>query len=148
MSLNIAGFGTSIVLVASGTYPVGFAIEALADDSDPIEIEDIEIAEEVMGVNGQTASFSKPAIIPVSISVLPTAISQQALNILFQANLVGANKSVNDDVITLTIVYPGGHGVVFTDGRMIGGPPASSLASAGRLKTMTYKFSFGGYVSA
>lgn len=143
--LNIAGFGTTIWMVAKTTFPVGFLINNLADDADPVDFSEIEIGEQVKGVNGDTANFSKPVLIPVNVAVLPTSASDNILNLLLQANVVNKNKAVNNDDITAVVTYANGRVTTLTDGIITGGVPSPGVSNAGRQKTMTYKFSFGSY---
>lgn len=142
MSQDISGFGLVVTLKASNTYPIGVIINQFADDADPFDIPDIQIAETSMGLNGDLVSFSKATPLEVSLSVIPDGASDLALSALVEANRVARGKTSAADQITLIGVYPGGAIKRFTNGRLVMGPVASSVSSAGRLKSKTYKFSF------
>lgn len=143
--LNIAGFGGTVYMTASTTYPFGFLIEAFADDADPVDLSEIEIGELVMGVNGTPAKFSKPAIVPLTISVFATSASNEFLSVLMQANMVGENKTSNNDTVSANIFYPNGQLIALNEGIITGGKPGYTISSGGRLSTMVYKFAFSGY---
>jgi hypothetical protein len=145
MSLNIAGFGSRVYFIATGTFPVGFFVESFADNVNPVEFDDIETAELVMGVNGNTARFNKPAIINMSVSVLPTSAADKSLSILLQANTVGKNSVLANDEITANVYYSNGEFTQLNDGIIVGGKPGYTISSEGRFETMTYKFQFSGY---
>mgnify|MGYP001000780184 FL=1 len=137
MAQDISGFGLSVWLVASETYPAGFPITQFADDGDPFDIPSITIAESAMGVNGDMVKWSKAAPIKVSISVIPSSLDDINLGILYDANRVAKGKRGSRDVITLSGIYGDGRSVTLLEGIITDGMPADSVASAGRLKTKT-----------
>ena len=142
MANDISGFGLQLWLVASETYPAGFPITQFADDGDPLDIPSITIAESAMGVNGDMVKWSKAAPITVNISVIPSSVDDQNLSILYDANRVAKGKRGARDVLTLSGVYGDGRTVTLLEGIITGGMPADSVASAGRLKSKTYSFTF------
>jgi len=145
---NISGFGLSVNIIASNTYPVGFTVTQFADDADPFDLPSIQIADSAMGLNGDLITWSKANPIKVTLSVVPGGIDDINLSILLEANRVGRGKVGADDTLTLTALYPDGRFINLTQGTITDGMPANSVSSAGRLKSKAYSFSFENKIGA
>lgn len=141
---NISGFGITINVLASQTFPVGLVINQFADDADPFDIPQLQIADSAMGLNGDLIGWSKANPIKISLSVIPGSFSDINLAILLEANRVGRGKIGARDIITMTGIYPNNTPIILTNGIITDGPPGSAVSSAGRLKSKTYNFSFEG----
>lgn len=139
---NVTGFGTVISLVASVTFPTGFAITAFADDSDPLDIASIKIGDAAMGVNGDLLTWARAVPNPVVLNVIPGSQDDVNLSILFNANRASQGKASANDVLTLTVVYPDGTVVTKTNGICTDFMPGKSVASSGRTKTKAYAMTF------
>lgn len=139
---NISGFGFGVTLQASVTFPNGFDITQFADDADPFDTPEIKVADKKMGLNGDLIIWSTASPIEVKIAVVPGSDDDVNLAILLEANRVSAGKSSAQDVITLTGVYPQGPNLVLSPGIIEMGPVGTSIASAGRMKSKTYSFTF------
>lgn len=139
---NISGFGLADTIVASKTFPVGLYLTEYADDTDPLDIPSIQIADKAMGLNGDLVIWSKPQPINLVLSVVPGSFTDINLAILLEANRVGRGKIGARDLITMTVSYPAGNFITLTNGAITDGPPASSVSSAGRLKSKSYSFTF------
>lgn len=142
MANNISGFGAVVSLVASNTYPAGIALSQFADDSDPIDQASIRIGDVASGLNGDLISWRKAVPIPISISLIPGSADDINMSILANANRVSQGKVSADDVITITIAYPDGRLITLSNGSITDASFANSIASSGRLKSMTYAMSF------
>lgn len=142
MAKNITGFGVVVQIVASNTFPAGFTVTQFADDADPVDITSIRIADIAMGLNGDLISWSRAAPNPVTLNVIPNTNDDNNLQVLANANRVAQGKTSAKDVITMTIAYPDGHTRTFYNGTITDGMFGNSVASAGRLKTRSYAFSF------
>lgn len=142
MATNVTGFGVTISIIASTTFPVGFPVTQFADDSDPLDMASVQIADTAMGLNGDLVSWAKANTLPVVLNVIPGSEDDLNLQILADANRVGAGKSSAYDSITLTAVYPDGSIVTFTGGVITDAMFGKSVSSAGRLKTRSYAFRF------
>lgn len=142
MANNISGFGASVRLIASTTFPTGITITQFADDSDPIDIPSLQIADKAMGVNGDLYTWSKANPLPVTISVGPDTNDDINLAILLEANRVAKGKKSALDDITIVILYPNGSTATYSGGSITDGMAGNAIASAGRLKTKTYVFAF------
>lgn len=141
---NISGFGLIANVRASRTFPLGIALTQFADDSDPLDIPGLQIADSAMGLNGDLISWSIANPIQVTLNLVPGSIDDIEMSILLEANRVGRGKVGARDVITLTLVYPSGNVVTLTSGIITDGTPSSAVASAGRLKSKSYSFKFEG----
>ena len=148
MSGEIGGFGLVVTLLADKTFPAGLVIESFADDADPFDFPDIQVVDIAMGLNGDMVSWQKAQVLPVSLSVIPESDDDNNLNVLLLANRVGKNLQSARDKITLVGRYPSGAIVTLTPGRITNGPVSNSVASAGRMKSKTYKFAFENIVIA
>lgn len=139
---NISGFGLVVNVLASNTFPVGLLITEFADDSDPFDLPSLQIADKAMGLNGDLIIWSKANPIIVTLNVIPGSYSDINLATLLEANRVGRGKTGARDIITLIGTYPSLNVVSLTNGAITDGIPSSSVASAGRLKSKSYSFSF------
>lgn len=139
---NISGFGLADTIVASKTFPVGLFLTEYADDTDPLDIPSIQIADKAMGLNGDLVIWSKPQPINLVLSVVPGSFTDINLAVLLEANRVGRGKIGARDLIQMTVSYPAGNFITLTNGAITDGPPASSVSSAGRLKSKSYSFTF------
>jgi len=139
---NISGFGLIINVVASRTFPIGFVVNQFADDSDPLDVPSVQVGDSAMGLNGDLITWSKANPIKVSLSVIPNTLSDINLAILLNSNRVGRGKIGANDIITMNLIYPSGNFVNLSQGIITDGLPVSSVASAGRIKSKTYAFSF------
>ena len=142
MTQNISGFGAVVSLVASNTFPTGLAITQFADDADALALGAIAIAESAMGLNGDLIIWAKAVPLPVVINVIPDSDDDINLQILFSANRVGRGKASAQDSITLTVSYPDGATKTFINGAALNSEFGNSIASAGRMKSKAYGFTF------
>lgn len=145
---NISGFGTRISLIASKTFPVGLYLDQFADDADPLDVPSLQIADSAMGLNGDLIVWSKANPLKVTLDVIPLSFTDINLSILLEANRVGRGKIGARDIITMTIIYPAGNFVVLSNGAITDGSPFSAVASAGRIKSKSYAFTFEAKIGA
>jgi hypothetical protein len=139
---NISGYGFRINLIASNTYPVGINLTQFADDADPFDAPSLQIADKAMGINGDLIVWSKANPINITLNLIAGGQDDILAGILLEANRVGRGKIGARDIITMSGVYPDGRIVVLTNGVITDGIPLNSIASAGRLKSKSYAFSF------
>lgn len=145
---NISGYGLSVSLVASTTFPLGIQLNEFADDSDPVDVPSLQIADVAMGLNGDLIVWSKANPIKVTLSVIPESDNDTSLSILLAANRVGRGKISARDIITMQVSYPDQNFIMLTNGIITDGIPFSPAANSGRLKTRTYQFAFENYIGA
>ena len=145
---DIAGYGASLRVIASNTFPVGFDVNQFADDGDPLDIPSLTIAGSAMGLNGNKVEWTTANPIPVTTNVIPGSEDDKNLALLFEANRAGRNKASAKDTITMIASYPDGQVVTFTGGSCQEFMPAKSIASEGRLKSKAYVWSFENLVTA
>lgn len=139
---DISVFGLSLNVVASNTFPNGVTISAFADDADPFDSPDLEIANMAMGPNGDTIVWSRPELIEVTINVIPQSQDDLNLTAMLDANRVAKGKSSAQDQITIVGTYPNGMKATASEGKMVTGPAVQSGASSGRAKTKRFVFRF------
>lgn len=140
---NVTGFGFATSIIASVTFPAGFAFTQASDDADAIDFPDVTFGDAVMGVNGDPIIWQKAVMTPVTLSVIPGSIDDQNLNTLAKSNKPGQGKVSANDAITMNVVYPDGSVGSLTDGVITTAPFGKGIGSNGRLKTRKYTFLFG-----
>ena len=145
---NISGFGLSVNVIASVTFPLGFVVTQFADDADPLDVPSIQVGDSAMGINGDLITWSKANPIKATLNVVPSSEDDINLAILLEANRPGRGKTGIRDIITMTLVYPSGNFVNLISGIITDGTPSSSVSSAGRLKSKNYAFTFEGRIGA
>lgn len=139
---DIGGLGSKVTIVAVPTFPQGFTITEFASDTDPVVIDDVEVTNTEVGVNGDVVSWHRATTIPVGIAVIPNSESDKNLQILVNANRGAKNKvSLNDD-ITMTIAYADGTLETYTGGKIVSGKIGKSISSDGKMRTGQYNFVF------
>lgn len=149
MSQDISGFGGIVTILALPTYPVPVPITQFADDVDPFDIPELQIAEVAMGNNGDMLSWSTAKVIEITLGVIPDSIDDEILSVLLENNRVGQGKLFTTrDIITLTCLYPNGRFINLPGGKITKGMPGTSWASAGRFKSKTYTFAFGNKIGS
>lgn len=139
---DIGGLGSKVTIIAVPTFPQGFTITEFASDSDPIVVDDVEVTNTEVGVNGDVVSWHRATTIPVEISVIPNSESDRNLQILVNANRGAKNKvSLNDD-ITMSVASADGTIETYTGGKIVSGKIGKSIGSDGKMRTGTYRFVF------
>lgn len=141
---DISGFGLTIRVVASVTFPQGFDVTAFADDADPFDLPSLQIADKAMGVNGDLLKWSKANPVLTTIGVIPGSEDDLNLGILLEANRPARGKQPAGDVVNLVGIYPDGTSKQLNNGFITDGMPGTSVSSAGRQKSKTYAFAFEG----
>lgn len=144
---DVSAFGFQIRLIASTTFPQGFDISQFADDSDPFDIPAVAIGDAAMGLNGDLITWSKANPLKTTIGVIAGSADDSNMSVIYEANRVGKGKISARDIITLVGIYPTGRVITLGPGKMLEGMPGFSVASAGRLKTKVFNFSFENIVS-
>lgn len=142
MNGEIGGFGLVITLRATNTFPVFMNIEQFADDADPFDFPEVKVADVAMGLNGDLLTWSKASPLLTQVAVVPESDDDNNLAVLLEANRVGKSKQSARDIITLSGLYPSGKLVTLSSGRITDGMLSNSISSAGRMKSMVYKFAF------
>lgn len=140
---NVSGFGVSVVVVSTKSFPSGFQLSKFADESDPIQIADMEPTDFEKLHDGSLFFYQKAAPIRITLSVLAGTDDDENLRILLASRKSSAGVIALPDTCTLTLSYPNSSPTVFTNGSIVGGPPADSVSSNGRRKSNAYQFVFG-----
>ena len=139
MSKDISANGFKIVLNAIPTFPV-MILSHFADDADPFDLPEIDIADGAMSMSGDGVYWSTPKLVEFEFNVIPGSNEDVALNILFLANTASKNKISSKDEVTVSAFYPDGTSVLLTGCRCRGFAPGTSATSSGRKKSKKYRF--------
>ncbi len=142
MVQNISGTGLVVVLQTTVTFPVALTISEFADDSDPLDIAALTIADSAMGLNGDLIVWAKANPIQMTLNVIPDGPDDTNLQILGDANRVGQGKVTAGDIINATLAYPDGSAVQLNGGILKQYMPGNSIAGSMRQKTKSYVFEF------
>jgi len=139
---DLSNNGVSYRFISSIIFPAGFTITEWADDSDPFDLPELEIATPSMNLNGDLIVFSKPEPVLITLNVIPDSDADRNLAIVFEANKSGKGRRQAGDICTLIGVYPNGNTTRLSEGKMISGTPGLGVDSSGKGKTASYKFAF------
>lgn len=139
---DVSATGVKITIIAAPTFPQGFEISEFADDADPLDFPVAQIADYGMGVNGDLVTWTKPVPLEVTLNIIPNTDADKNLGILYDMNRAAKGKVSVQDLVTLIASYPDGTRKIMSNGKLVSGAPANSVASAGRIKTKEYKFVF------
>jgi len=143
MAKNIGGFGLSITIIGSITFPVGFPITQFADDADPFDVPSIQLKDKAMGLNGDLVTWAKAHPINITINVIPGGDDDVLLAILAEANRVGKGKLSINDKISMVGIYPDGKTIIsLLNGAITDAMPGTTVSNSGRFKSKTYSFTF------
>lgn len=148
MTNDISGFGLIVTVIASVTFPAGFQVTQFADDSDPLDMASIQIADKAMGLNGDMVTWARAVPLPAVLAVIPGSEDDVNLSILAEANRVGKGKAAVGDIITMNVLYPDGTTTTLIKGKMTDAMFGKSVASAGRMKSKPYVFAFQNKIGA
>lgn len=140
--LDISTFGLQGLVTATNTFPDGFIINEFADDSDPLNSPDLEIAETAFGPNGDMVTWTRPQGIEIDVGMITFSPGYVNCDILLEANRVAKGKTGARDKVGIVFTYPNGIVVTMSSGKIISGPAVPNASSAGRAKSSTYKFRF------
>lgn len=140
--IDISGFGLTGHVVASTTFPNGFEVTGFADDLDPLESPDLEVAETGFGLNGDMVTWARPNGIEITLGVIPNSTDDVNLDVLMEANRPAKGKTLAYDTVSIVINYPGGQVVTLSEGKIIRGRPVNQVVSAGRIASKPYVFRF------
>lgn len=144
--IDISGAKSKVSIIAVPTFPQGFTIEEFATDSDPVVIDDIEVNNTEVGVNGDVVCYKRATLLNVELSVIPTTESDRNLTILLNSNRLAKNKVATNDDITMIITYADGRIVTFSGGVIISGTVANTISSDSKIRTKTYRFTFSNVI--
>lgn len=139
---NVSATGLSITVTASRTFPSGFVLTEFADDADPFDIPAVDATTATMNMNGVLVASNTPVPITPTINLIPGGQDDQNMQVIYDSNRAARGRRVARDVITMTVNYPDGSTATAINGVIVSGNPATSVASAGRLKSSAYSFAF------
>lgn len=139
---DLSIFGTVSTVSASNTIPTPLPVNHYADDADGMDLPSIDIAEMVMGTNGDAVTYSIATPIVTTMNLIPNTSSHVVMNTIFEANRPEKGKRPARDIITVVRIAPDGSTLTLSGGKLTSGMPATSMASSGRLKTASYGLKF------
>lgn len=139
---DISAFGLEVQIFASITFPNGFTVTQFADDGDPLDQPSMQLRDKAMGLNGDLITWGKAVPIPATINVIPGSEDDNNLQVLAEANRTGKGKRAVQDEITMVITYGSGDVKTLVNGAITDAIIGNSVASAGRLKSKPYAFTF------
>ena len=152
--IDVSMAGASIVINAAGLKSE--PITDFADDGTPIEIPNLEVAGGNMNLNGLLVTWTKPAPVNISFTLIPGSVSESRLRaFLASVHIGGKGDTVSNALIsTLVLTYPtyfsnngstnrkNAKTVTFSNGRLLSGPPAVGSNNDGKASSTTWNFMF------
>lgn len=142
MTIDVSGFGISVRIIASRSFPSGFDVTAFADDADPADMASVQVRDKAMGVNGDLIVWSKANPLPLTLNVIPGTAESDNLDILAATNRAAKGRRAVLDQITAVVSYPDGTQTRFLRGAITDAILGKPVASSGRIKTKQYQFAF------
>ncbi|MDR0805945.1 MAG: hypothetical protein LBN41_04245 [Enterobacteriaceae bacterium] len=139
---DVSATGFSLVIKATKTFPAGILVTTFADDADPFDLPAVDIAQVGSDINGNMVSWSTPTPQSLTINVLPGSEEDENLSILLEANTAKRGRRHAGDIITIVSSYGDGSTMTARNGKITNGSRGNSVASAGRLKSKQYTFTF------
>lgn len=149
--VDVSGVFPKVMIASTGIPPL-INITNFADDSNPIDVDQIEVTGHGINVNGVLVTWEKPTAYIVSVSVLAGTEEATSLTTLLESShaRAGANFALAPTV-TLTKkigkrnmlgIITSDDGETYTNGRIVSGPAGTSIDSEGRKQSQTFTFVF------
>ena len=146
--IDVSAFGSSIRVISTVSFPVGFKLSQFADDEDPLSVSEVEVSGFEKLYDGNIFIFDKTSPILLSVGVMPNTDDDINLKILLQQRKSSSQILPLPDVTAMIVEYPDGGRVALSDGGILSGPLADSLTTQGRKKGNVYHFVFGSFSGA
>ena len=140
---SVSASGTTILLTATKSFPVGFEISAFGKDNDPFDIPDLEVADAEIDLNNNFYYWGLDNPIETTINVAQNTDECKNLDVLFKRN--GKTKNRALDQISLVKIFPDGTQFMLTEGIITKGGIGKPMDSTGKLKNKQFYFKFNSY---
>ena len=137
---EISVLGARVWITADKTFPGGFAVTKFPADSDAIDIQEIQISNAEMGVNGDLITWRTAVPQSLSISVIPGSDEDKNLQILLDRNRAAKGRMYEQDNITIVVTLDNGETHAFSNCIIMSGELGYSLSSQGKIRTKRYGF--------
>lgn len=139
MSLyDVSATGVSIFIKSGVSFPNGFIVEGMADDTDPLAFAEMTVAEADTNINGDLVVWGKPQVMNPTLAVVAGSPADDNLQVMLAARENGVREEVE-----MTVTYPDGSNVTASEGVLTTGTKGKGTSSAGRTVTRSYGFAFG-----
>ena len=135
---DVSATGVSIFIKSSVSFPTGFFVEGMADDTDPLGFSEMTVAEADTNANGDLVVWGKPHVLTPKLAVVAGSPADDNLQIMLAARENGVREEVE-----MTVTYPDGSSVTASEGVLTTGTKGKTVSSAGRTATRSYGFAFG-----
>ena len=143
---EISVLGTKAWLIADKTFPAGFEITKFPADSDGIDIQETQIGNAEMGVNGDMIAWRTAVPQQLVLTVVPGSDEDKNLQILLDRNRAAKGRMYEQDNITLVVTLNNGTTHTFSNGIIMSGELGYSITSQGKIRTKRYGFMFEQFV--
>jgi len=124
-------------------------INEFSDEGTPFEAPDVEVSDNQKNLNGEMISSRKPAVYPLSVTVIPGSQNDKNLTaFLAKCSLMpGAGAGVGGMKVDCTLTIPdidggGFRNYKYGNGRIKSGPTGPSSSAEGRQSARTFTFEF------
>jgi hypothetical protein len=146
--IDISSFGSSVAIISTQSFPMGFSLTQFADDEDPLTVEEVEVSGYEKLYDGNIFIFDKTSPILMSVAVMPNTDDDINMKILMQMRKSSPQLLPLPDTVSAVITYGDGGRVILSNGGVLTGSLADSLSKDGRKKGNLYHFVFGTFAGA
>lgn len=136
---DITAIGTKITIVDL-LFPAGITLTQAPQDGTFWEVDNVTIANVMVGLNGNQISHSVPSVITLRISVIPNSDDDKNLKAMAAYNRP-QGMSFNADYIQIYKQEANGSKSIYGDFKMTEVPMDNSANADGSFSTRTYTFS-------
>lgn len=153
--IDVSMAGASIILKSKNGLVVSNPITEFADDGNPVDIPNLEVAGGNMNLNGLLVTWTKPNPVQISFTLIPGSDSERALHKFLAAVHVGGKGSTVGEAFIESLVYKyptpnsqrsttgkNTNTITFSNGRLLSGPPAVGTNNEGKASSTTWTFMF------
>lgn len=155
--VDVSGVFPKVTIVSAGIPPL-IQLTKFADDSNPVDVDQIEVTGHSINVNGELVVWEKPAAYLVTVSVLCGTEDDRNLTMLLETchPTSGKGFALAPSVqMRVSIGRRSSLGVVstedsttYTQGRIVNGRPGAAVDSEGKKISNSYTFVFENAVPA
>jgi len=156
--VDVSGVNPVVSLTLPPLYPT-LMLTNLADEGNPVDIQDIEVTGHSVSVNGRLVTWNKPSAHIATIGVLAGTHDDIALTTALEAHNACGNGKADSltqpyfpDSVVL-VISMGFHSVggtqtaipdvtTLSGGKLVSGQPGPSVDAEGKKQTKTFTFVF------
>lgn len=138
--ISVIGFAATVK--ESNLFPNGFTLTQFADDTAPFDEPEVTLAETGMGANGHMVVWRSPAVKTVTIALIPGSEDAKNMQVCANAGQVGLGQTATAGRVSMSVVWPSGAVVNYSNGVVTAARLGVSAGTGGRVTTPTFTIAF------